>query len=231
MDKVPESHIFATYEPESPIATELRRLYNNVKAKCSENHFRSFLVTSSVRGEGKSTITSNLAVTIAQFPQTKVLVVDADLRRPRMHTVFGVGNGDGLIDCLGHGVDPLRVVKKTQLPNLDVITTGGKTDAPSKLFESEALSEFFAKMRFYYDIVLVDSAPVLAVSDTLFLSREIEGVLFVVLAGVTPSQVVLRAKESLADARANLIGVVVNNVSQVLPYYYDYKYYGAYKKT
>jgi len=72
---------------------------------------------------------------------------------------------------------------------------------------------------------------VLAVSDTLFLSREIEGVLFVVLAGVTPSQVVLRAKESLADARANLIGVVVNNVSQVLPYYYDYKYYGAYKKT
>ena len=68
------------------------------------------------------------------------------------------------------------------------------------------------------------------VSDTLFLSREIEGVLFVVLAGVTPAQVALRAKESLADARANIVGVVVNNVSRVLPYYYDYKYYGAYKR-
>jgi capsular exopolysaccharide synthesis family protein len=230
MDRPSEQNIFATYESESPIATELRRLYNNVKAKCADNHYRSFLVTSSVRGEGKSTIISNLAVTIAQFPQTKVLVVDADLRRPRMHDVFGVAIGDGLIDCLGHGVDPVRVIKKTRLPNLDVITTGGKTDEPSKLFESEMLAEFFAKMRFYYDIVLVDSAPVLAVSDTLFLSREIEGVLFVVLAGVTPSQVVRRAKESLVDARANLIGVVVNNVSQVLPYYYDYKYYGAYKR-
>ncbi len=231
METARELSIFGNYDSESPIATELRRLYNNVKAKCVEKPSRSFLLTSSVRGEGKSTITSYLAVTIAQFPQTKVLVVDADLRRPRMHSVFGVPEEEGLIDCLGHGVDPLRVVKKTELGNLDVISTGGRTESPSKLFESEMLSEFFAKVRFYYDIVLVDSAPVLAVSDTLFLSREIEGVLFVVLAGVTPAQVVMRAKESLIDARANLVGVVVNNVSEVLPFYYDYKYYGAYKKS
>jgi protein-tyrosine kinase len=231
MDRTNEPTIIANYDSESPIATELRRLYNNVKAKCVEAHYRSFLMTSSVRGEGKSTITSYLAATIAQFPQTKVLVVDADMRRPTIHSKFGLRNDEGLVDCLGHGVDPLRVVKKTQLANLDVITTGGKTEAPSRLFESEMLSEFFAKVRFYYDIVLVDSAPVLAVSDTLYLSREIEGVLFVVLAGVTPRQVVVRAKESLVDAKANIVGVVVNNVSRVLPYYYDYKYYGAYKKT
>jgi capsular exopolysaccharide synthesis family protein len=231
MEHVGEPNIFTSYDPESPIATELRRLYNNVKAKCADRPSRSFLVTSSVRGEGKSTITSYFAVTIAQFPQTKVLVVDADLRRPRVHALFGVPEKEGIIDCLGHGVDPLRVVKKTALVNLDVISTGGRTEAPSKLFESEMLSEFFAKVRFYYDIVLVDSAPVLAVSDTLFLSREIEGVLFVVLAGVTPAQVVTRAKESLVDAGANLVGVVVNNVSEVLPFYYDYKHYGAYKKS
>ena len=98
------------------------------------------------------------------------------------------------------------------------------------MFESELLSDFFAKVRFYYDIVLVDSAPVLAVSDTLFLSSEIEAVLFVVLAGVTPRQVVNRAKDALVDARANILGAVVNNVSEVLPFYYDYKYYGAYKE-
>ena len=137
--------IFTDYNPESPIATELRRLYNNVKAKCADKEIRSFLMTSSVRGEGKSTITSYLATTIAQFAQTKVLVVDADLRRPRMHSIFGVKNSDGLIDCLGHGVDPIRVVKKTQLENLDIITTGGTTDSPSKMFESELLSDFFAK--------------------------------------------------------------------------------------
>jgi Mrp family chromosome partitioning ATPase len=75
----------------------------------------------------------------------------------------------------------------------------------------------------------VDSAPALAVADTLFLSTRAEAVLFVVLAGVTPSELVVRAKEALVDARANLAGVVVNNMSQVLPFYYDYKYYGAYK--
>jgi len=82
-----------------------------------------------------------------------------------------------------------------------------------------------------HDIVLIDSAPVLAVSDTLFLGVESDAVLLVCLAGVTPRDVVVRARDTLLDANMNLIGVLVNNVSEVLPYYYDYKYYGAYKKV
>lgn len=225
-----EKTIFAEYDSESPIATELRRLYSNIKARDNGRTYKSFLVTSSTRGEGKTTITSHLALTIAQFPRTKVLVVDADLRRPRMHSIFGVKDGAGFADCLGRGEDPLSVAQKTQLRNLDVITAGGSREAPSKLFESEMLSEFFEKVNFYYDIVLVDSAPALAVADTLFLSAKTEAALFVVLAGITPSEVVVRAKEALVDARANLVGVVVNNMSQVLPFYYDYKYYGTYSR-
>jgi len=226
-----DTSIFREYKPESPIATELRRLYNNLKRKTEGSPYKSFLITSAIRGEGKSTIASYLAVTVAQFPQVKVLIVDADMRRPRMHSVFGVENPGGLKECLTHSADPLSVIKKTQLSNLDVITAGGKTDSPSQLFESELLSEFFAKVRFYYDIVFVDSAPVLAVSDTLFLSAELDAVVLVVLAGVTPNQVVIRAKETLIDARANIVGAVVNNMSEALPYYYDYKYYGAYRKA
>lgn len=228
MDSKKRNNIFDTYDVESPIATELRRLYNNM-TRIQESPIKSFMVTSSVRGEGKSTITSFLALTIAQFPAKKVLVVDADLRRPRMHDIFGVELTGGVVDCLARGADPLSTIKKTQVDNLDILTAGGTFDAPSKLFESELLSEFFAKVRFYYDIVLVDTAPALAVSDTLFLSAELEAVLFVVLAGGTPSEVVQRARNALEDAHANLIGVVVNNVSEVLPFYYDYKYYGAYK--
>jgi capsular exopolysaccharide synthesis family protein len=221
--------IFAQYESESPIATELRRLYSNIKSGNQGRSYKSFLLTSSTRGEGKTTISSYLALTIAQFPRTKVLIVDADLRRPRLHSIFGVEDSTGFADCLGQGEDPLSVAQKTPLPNLDVITAGVHRESPSKLFESDMLSEFFAKVSFYYDIVLVDSAPALAVADTLFLSTRAEAVLFVVLAGVTPSELVVRAKEALVDARANLAGVVVNNMSQVLPFYYDYKYYGAYK--
>jgi capsular exopolysaccharide synthesis family protein len=226
-----EHTIFDIYDGESPVATELRRLYHNAKRSEDGRHYKSFLVTSSNQDEGKSTIASWLALTIAQFPTKKVLHVDADLRRPSGHRIFGVNNAVGLKDCLADHVDPMDVVKKTALPNLQVVTTGERTSQPGKLFESQHLKEVLNKLEFYYDIVIVDSAPVLAVSDTLFLCSEIEAVLLVVLAGVTPREVVLRAKNVLDDSRANLVGVVLNNASQVLPYYYDYKYYGYHQET
>ena len=225
-----ESALFDSYDGESPVATELRRLYHNAKKSDEGRQYKSFLITSSNRGEGKSTIASWLALTIAQFPTKKVLHVDADLRRPRGHSIFGLSNAVGLKDCLAHNVDPMDVVKKTPLPNFHVITAGDRTQQPGKLFESERLKEVLNKLEFYYDIVIVDSAPVLAVSDTLFLCSEIEAVILVVLAGVTPREVVQRTKNVLDDSRANLIGVVLNNAAQVLPYYYDYKYYGYSKQ-
>ncbi len=226
MNKVKVPNIFDVYDGESPVATELRRLYHNAKKSDEGRHYKSFLVTSSNRGEGKSTISSWLSMTIAQFPTKKVLHVDTDLRRPRAHSIFGLNNAVGLKDCLAEHIDPMDVVKKTPLPNLQVITAGERIAQPGKLFESEHLKEVLNKLEFYYDIVIVDSAPVLAVSDTLFLCSEIEAVMLVVLAGVTPREVVQRAKNVLDDSRANLIGAVVNNATQVLPYYYDYKYYG-----
>ena len=222
----PDDTIFSYYDGESPIATELRRLYHNAKKRDDGRQNRSFLITSSNRGEGKSTIASWLAVTIAQFPKKKVLLVDADLRRPRAHQLFGLKNAVGMKDCLSAEIDPMEVVKKTEMPNLNVVTAGKMTASPGKLFESETLKEVLNKFTFYYDIVIVDSAPVLAVSDTLFLCSEIECVLLVLLAGVTPREVVKRAHNILQDSRATISGVVLNNASQVLPYYYDYKYYG-----
>lgn len=221
-----DDYIFSYYDGESPIATEMRRLYHNAKKRDDGGENRSFLITSSNRGEGKSTIASYLAVTIAQFPKKKVLLIDADLRRPRAHSIFGVKNAVGLKDCLSSQIDPMEVVKKTDLANLNVITAGNPTESPGKLFESETLKEVISKVVFYYDTVIVDSAPVLAVSDTLFLCTEIESVLLVVLAGVTPREVVKRSYDILQDSRAHIAGVVLNNASQVLPYYYDYKYYG-----
>jgi capsular exopolysaccharide synthesis family protein len=223
--------IFDVYDGESPVATELRRLYHNAKRDEDGRHYKSFLVTSSNRGEGKSTISSWLSVTIAQFPTKKVLHVDADLRRPRVHSIFGLQNSVGLKDCLANNVDPMDVVKKTPIPNLNIITAGDRTPQPGKLFESEHLKEVLNKLEFYYDIVIVDSAPVLAVSDTLFLCSEIEAVMLVVLAGVTPREVVQRTKNVLDDSRANVAGVILNNATQVLPYYYDYKYYGYHQES
>lgn len=217
--------IFDLYQSESPLATELRRLYHNIMTY-ADNRRRAYLVTSSNRGEGKSTITAYLALAMAQFPKNKVLVIDADLRRPRLHQLFGLSPGRGLSECLTEGADPMAVLQDTKMPNLKVITAGGHHDSPARLFESGNLVDFFGKVKFYFDLVLVDSAPVMPVSDVLFLCTKLDSVLFVVLAGVTPRQVVMRAKEILEDSRAQIAGVVVNNASRALPYYYDYRYYG-----
>ena len=223
--------IFETYESESPIATELRRLYHNARKSVNDDvPPKSFLVTSSNRGEGKSTIAANLAVTIAEFPKKRIVIIDADLRRPRVHEIFGLDCNDGLRECLESSIDPMKVAKSTELPNLQVITAGSRSKTPGKLFESEGLSEMLKKVSFYYDVVIVDSAPVLAVSDTLYLCSEIDAVMFVVLAGVTPREVATRSRNVLLDSNARIAGVVLNNASGVLPYYYDYKYYSNEKK-
>ena len=220
------SSIFKRYQSESPVSTELRRVYHNMKKSPDGKHPKTFMLTSPTRGEGKSTVASYLAVTIAQFPKKRVLLIDADLRRPRQHRIFDVGNEVGLKDCLESDLDPIKACQQTELANLQVMTAGSHAKEPGRLFESEALAEVINKVAFYNDIVLVDTAPVLAVSDTLFFCPVIDSVLLLVLAGVTPREVVTRAKNVLVDSGATIGGVLLNNASQVLPYYYDSKYYG-----
>ncbi len=218
--------IFELFDQESPIATEMRRLYSNIRNSVRKDSMRSFMVTSANRGEGKSTIASHLALTVARFKDKKSLVVDADLRRPKIHEVFNVPKSPGLFECLQGDIDPLKAIKDTRIDNLKVIPSGKTVRSPAHLFEREVMVEIFEKIKFYYDLVIVDSAPVVPVSDPMLVSGAVDGVILVILAGMTPQKVALRAKNILADANANISGIVVNNLSEVLPYYYDYKYYG-----
>ena len=117
--------------------------------------------------------------------------------------------------------------RDTPVENLKVIPAGAKIASPAHLFEGSILSEIFKKIRFYYDIVIVDSAPVIPVSDPMLISSEVDGVILVILAGKTPRNVATRARDILLDANANVLGAVVNNLSEVLPYYYDRKYYAS----
>ena len=218
--------IYEVFDQESPIATEMRRLYSNIRHVRGKGDMRSFLVTSAHRGEGKSTVASHLALTVARFRGKKSLIVDADLRRPRLHQIFQVAQEPGLLECLEGRSDPLDVVKDTPIENLKVISSGRQVASPAHLFEGDILSEIFEKIKFYYDIVIVDTAPIIPVSDPMLIASELDAVILVLLAGMTPRNVALRAKNILLDADANLIGTVVNNLSEVLPYYYDYRYYG-----
>ncbi len=226
MEKDQRETIYEIFDQESPIATEMRRLYSNIRHIDGRSPKRSFLVTSADRGEGKSTVASHLALTVARFRGKKSLVVDADLRKPKLHQIFDVPREPGLFECLNGEIDPLDAVKDTPIENLKVIPAGRRVKSPAHLFEGDIMTEIFEKIKFYYDIVIVDSAPIVPVSDPMLISSVLDGVIMVLLAGRTPRNVALRAKNILLDANANLLGVVVNNMSEVLPYYYDYKYYG-----
>ena len=226
MEKERRQTIYEIFDQESPIATEMRRLYSNIRNIDGRSPKRSFLVTSANRGEGKSTVASHLALTVARFRGKKSLIVDADLRRPKLHDIFDVPKEPGLYECLNGEIDPLDAVKDTPIENLKVIPAGRRVKSPAHLFEGDVMKEFFEKIKFYYDIVIVDSAPIIPVSDPMLISSVIDGVILVLLAGRTPRNVSLRARNILLDANANLLGVVVNNMSEVLPYYYDYRYYG-----
>lgn len=226
MDDSDARSIYEVFDQESPIATEMRRLYSNIRHIDGRGLKRSFLVTSANRGEGKSTVAAHLALTVARFRGKKSLIVDADLRRPRLHQIFDVEKEPGLLECLEGDLDPLEAIKDTPIENLKVIPSGRRVRSPAHLFEGDVMAEIFEKIKFYHDIVIVDSAPIIPVSDPMLISSVVDGVLLVLLAGMTPRNVSLRAKNILLDANANLLGVVVNNLSEVLPYYYDYKYYG-----
>jgi len=218
--------IIEQFPDESPAGTEFRRLHVRLQRQAGTTGLRRLQVTSARRGEGKSTTTCYLALTVARHSTTNVLLVDCDLRKPRVHEIYGLPQAKGMTDLM-RGILPLKsVVKDTAQPNLKVITSGRVISGPSKLFQPEVIQHTFNQMCAEFPIVIVDSPPLLPVSDPLILAPEMEGILLVVQAGKTPRQVVRRAKDLLATVEANVLGVVVNNAAEALPYYYDYKYYG-----
>ena len=184
------------------------------------------MVTSAKHEEGKTTTAAFIAITMARQEGKRVLLIDMDLHRPRMHRVFGLPMRGGVTELIRGVADSESVVKKTSMENLFVLTSGSMLRSPSALIEPDSVRPMLNGLHSSFDTIIVDSPPLLPVSDTMVLSTEMVAVLFVIMAGKTPREVVTRGKELLEDVNAPLVGVVVNNSMGVLPYYYNYKYYG-----
>lgn len=217
---------FANFVDESPGANEFRRLYSKLKNLYGATDMKNFLVTSSMMSEGKSTASALLACTIARYRNTKTILVDCDLRRPRVHQLFGIPKEEGVADVLTGTRKLDTCFKRTSIENLRLLTAGSIVDNPTELFNSPRLRDLFSEIKFYFDTVIVDSPPVIPVTDTLILSPEMDGALMVVKAGETHKEVVKRAVDMMRNAGFNILGVIINNQKAVLPYYYDQSYYG-----
>lgn len=213
------------YSAELPFATEFRRLLLRLKKSNNKPELKSLLITSAMLSEGKSTICSFLAVTAARQKGTKVLLIDADLRRPSVHKYFAISRDNGLSDILVDNHNPVDMIKNTEMENLHVLTAGKRIPSPADVFDAVAIGKIVDEMKFYYDIILVDCAPVLPVSDPMLLAPMLDGIALVVKAGDTQREIVERAVEILNSSNNKIMGVVLNNMNNSLPYYYDYNYY------
>lgn len=227
-DRKHDGTVPGRYVDESPEGTEFRRLAKRVLDLCKPGGALTLMVTSSMRGEGKTTIASHLAISLARRRKKTVLLVDADLRRPQIHRLFGLDRQNGLAEILEGDLTIQAACKSSTAEHLKVITAGRVTRNPSKLFENERLTELMKELKADFDAIIFDFPPTIPVSDPEVVGKMVDGVLFVFLAGKTPREVGQRGVSILERAEANILGVVINDLTEVLPYHYRYKYYKYY---
>lgn len=218
--------IFDNYNPESPVGTEFRRLLHNITRPSEDKERRSFLTTSAMLSEGKSTVTSYLALTAAAYKNRKTVLVDCDLRRPSIHKHFGLPLEGGVTDVIDGKLTAEEAFKGTRIENLWILTAGTLKRNPTELFEGDDVKKVIDQLKFYFELVFVDCAPIIPVSDPVVLAPELDGVLLVIKAGATQREVIQRAVNIVEKSNADVVGVVLNNMDSVLPYYYNHSYYG-----
>ncbi len=216
-------HLVSFHRPVGPIAESYRHLRMNVLATQAENTSRCIIVTSAVAGEGKTTTAGNLAVSLAHT-EKKILLVNADLRRPTIHESFGLTKKKGLAGYLTGEATFEEVRQREVIEHLDIIASGEVPANPSEILGSEKMKEFIHLVKKEYDIILIDAPPLLAVSDSAVLVTEADAVLIVVSAGTTKVNALTAAAELLHNLRVKTLGVVLNK--------FDIRHsYGPYAST
>ena len=210
---------------ESPLGLEFRRSYLKLAKSRGRQLPRSVVVTSATRGEGKTTTTACLAITLARELRQKVLLVDFDLRSPAMHRALGLPTSSwGLAQILHQRHFDERFVRATVVPHLEFLPAGKSERPASELIDTEAVEWFVREATSRYALVIIDSAPNLAVPDSLILGRVVEGVVYVIKAGSTVRKAAEYGVRVQREARDNVLGVLINDAGEVLPQYYGYRY-------
>jgi len=214
------SKLISLTQPRSPITEAYRALRTNLQFSMVDNPLRVLMITSANSQEGKSITAANLAVVMAQMGK-RVVLIDADLRRPAQHIVFALSNKVGLTDILmDTGVQWEAVLQSTEVETLKVVTSGSLPPNPSEMLSSKRMIHLIEDLQQHADMLIFDCPPVLAVTDALVLTSRVDGALLVINASKTRRAQVMRTKEALDTVGAHILGVALNRAS--------YRKYGEY---
>ncbi|MFA9559322.1 CpsD/CapB family tyrosine-protein kinase [Evansella sp. AB-rgal1] len=209
------------FEPKSPISEQYRTLRSNIQFAGLENEMRLITVTSTLPGEGKSTTAANLAIVLAQ-QEHNVLLIDADMRKPTNHYTFQLDNHTGLTKILTQNVPLGDVTQESAILGLDVLTCGPIPPNPAELLSMKRMDWLLQEAKKQYDYVILDTPPILPVTDGQILANKSDGVLLVVSSGKTGIEGAKKAKELLEQAKGKLLGVVLNGKDKKNSNYYYY---------
>lgn len=215
--------LITVINPRSPVSEAFRSLRTNIDFSSVDKDVQVIMVSSAGPEEGKSTVIANLAITYAQTDR-RVILIDADLRKPTVHKTLSVTNRNGLSHYLSRQCSLEDSIQETSIPTLNVITSGVIPPNPAEMLGSNQMGQLLSELREHYDIILIDSAPLLAVTDGQLLASKSDGVILVVSSGKVKRDLVIKAKTSLDKVNATILGVVLNNVKRKSSegYYYYY---------
>jgi capsular exopolysaccharide synthesis family protein len=225
----PARGLVAVDDTRSPGAEAFRTLRTNLIFSQSVDSLKSLVVTSSAPGEGKTTVAANMAIALAQ-QGIKVVLLDCDLRKPRAHEVFRVPREPGLTNVVAGRETLEAVTRPTEVENLSFVAAGVLPPNPSELLGSPRFRALLAQLDEKFDLVVLDTPPLLAAADAAILGREADGVVLVVRAGQADRGAVIQATQQLAKVGAHLIGAVLNDPEGAAAKaggYYHYEYYGT----
>lgn len=207
-----ERKLITLSDPKSIISEQFRTIRTNITFSSPDQAIKTLLVTSSIPGEGKSTSAANIGIVFAQEGK-RVLIVDADMRRPTLHHTFRLLNIHGLSNVLikEHSIE--KVVQETSIVGLDIMTSGPLPPNPSELLASKTMDALLRILEQEYDLVIFDSPPLLPVTDAQILSNKCHGTLLIIDQNTTKKSDIMKAKAALTTSQAKILGAVINNTA------------------
>ena len=223
MSKVLEK-IISIKKPKSPISESYRGIRTSIEFSNLDKEMKVINVTSSMQGEGKTTVIANLAVSFANL-EKKVLLLEGDLRNPSVHRMFNISNINGLTDILLNNKNFAECVHCTEVKNLHILTCGAVPPNPSEILSSKKMKDFINELREYYDYIFIDTPPIGVVTDAGIISTYSDGCVFVVGSKQCDIEMAKIAKKRLEDVGANIIGAVLNKFEAEGNGYNYYNYY------